>query len=171
MALFNSANILKESKDYAKALEYYGKILSIYPGEPFFYSWAAIYSGHINFIRADYDTAIEFYRRVINSDNNRMLHTLSLLYTGEAYIEKKDYAAAEGIFQNILKTTRQFSEEALYGLAKAQYKSAKYEMAKETLETIEQLYPQSVWMKEVKDKLKTIDLRIKEAKNKRAKED
>lgn len=170
MAYFNAANIYRGDKNYPKALEYYGKILSSYPGEQFFYSWAAIYSGHISFIRSDYDGAIVFYRRVINSENNRFLHTLSSLYTGEAYIEKKDYLAAEGVFQNILKTTRQFSEEALYGLAKAQYKAGRFEMAKETLETIEQLYPDSVWMKEVKSKLKTIEARLKDAKKKETKE-
>lgn len=170
MAYFNAANFYRAEKNYPKALEYYEKILSSYPGEQFFYSWAAIYSGHISFIRSDYDSAIVYYRRVINSENNRFLHTLSSLYIGEAYIEKNDYAAAEGVFQNILKTTRQFSEEALYGLAKAQYKAGRFEMAKETLETIEQLYPDSVWMKEVKNKLKTIEARIKETGKKTVKE-
>ncbi len=170
IAYFNAANINREAKDYAKALEYYSKILSLYPNDFFFYSWSAIYSGHIHFIKKEYETAADFYRRVINSDRNRFLHTLSSLYLGEALMEKKDYASAEIVFQNILKTTRQFSEEALYGLARAQFESSKYDMAKETLETIAQLYPQSVWMKEVKDKLKVTEAKLREAKNKDAKE-
>lgn len=169
IAYFNAANIRRQAKDYDKALAYYSKILALYPNDLFFYSWAAIYSGHIHFIKSEYGVAADFYRRVINSDKNRFLHTLSSLYLGEAFMKSGDYASAESVFQNILKTTRHFSEEALYGLARAQFDGAKYEMAEETLETIEQLYPDSVWMKEVKDRLKITKARLNEEKKKEEK--
>jgi len=164
MALFNIASLYKEKKRYSEAIEKYNEILNNYPNEIWFYSWSAINIGHIYMIKDNYDAAFESYQRVLNVEDNKFLYTLSLLYKGQAFIEKGDYKTAVTIFQNILKTTTYFSEEALYGLAKAYYKSNMLVMAKETLESLLQLYPNTIWKNEVNSKLKNIKKRLEKEK-------
>lgn len=164
MALFNVASLYKEKKRYSKAIEKYQEILNNFPSELWFYSWAAINIGHIYMIKDNYDAAIESYQRVLNIEKNKFLYTLSLLYKGQAFIEKGDYKTAISIFKKILKTTSYFSEEALYGLAKAYYNATMIVMAKETMESLLQLYPKTIWKNEVNNKLKSIKKKLEEKK-------
>jgi len=161
MALFNIANLLKEKGKHRQALEYYGEVLKKHANEPWFYSWSAIYSGHIYSHRKDYDKAIEIYSRVIRTDSNKFLYNLATLHRGQAYLDKKDYNAAKAVFQSILKESSDFSEEALYGLGKANYMSGDYEMSKEVLETLVQMFPSTVWKKDVEMRLKKINKKLK----------
>jgi tetratricopeptide (TPR) repeat protein len=161
MALFNIALLYKEKGDNKNALPAYGEILKSYANEPWFYSWAAIYSGHIYMGEKDYDRAIECYQRVINSSDNNFLYNLALLHRGSAFTEKKDYKAAVALFQQLLKTNNYFAEEALFGMGKANYKAGEFEMAKESLTTLLQLFPATVWKNDAESKLKTIEKRIK----------
>ncbi|HDQ25909.1 MAG TPA: tetratricopeptide repeat protein [bacterium] len=156
-ANFNIASIYRDAGDSRRALSYFETILKKYPNEPWFYSWSAIYSGHIYMKRKDYDRAVESYLRVIDSDENRFLHTLSSLHRGQASLEKKDYRTAAAIFQNILKTTNHFSEEALYGLGRAQYLNGDFVMARETLMTIVQMFPAGAWRVDAEKRIKAID--------------
>jgi tetratricopeptide (TPR) repeat protein len=166
MALFDVACIYKEKGNSSAALDKFGEILKNYPNEAWFYSWAAIYTGHIYYMKKDYDTAIESYQRVLNTKDNQMLYTLSCLHRGQACIEKRDYKTAENIFQNIIKTTQYFTEEALYGLARAEYDSSEFDLAKETLTSLVQLFPDTVWKADAERKLARIQKKLKEdAKN------
>ncbi len=161
MALFNMASLYKEKGNSAAALAKYGELLKNFPNETWFYSWSAIYCGHIMYMKKDYNQAIEYYQMVINTENNKFLYTLASLHRGQAYIEKKDYKTAVSIFEKLLKKSTYFAEEALYGLGKAHYKANEFEMAKESLETLLQLFPETVWKGDVQKKIKTIEKRIK----------
>ena len=166
IALFNIASLYREKNKDRTAIKYYGAVLKNYPNEMWFHSWSAIYSGHIYMGRNEFDKAIEYYQRVIKSDKNKFMGTLSKLHIGQAHLEKGNNKAAQNVFQNILRTTNQFSEEALYGLAKAHYRAGEYEMAHEVLDTILQMFPQTIWEKDIKSKLKNIDKKLKK-KNKK----
>jgi tetratricopeptide (TPR) repeat protein len=162
MALFDIASLYKEKGEEANALNMYGQILKFFPDQVWFYSWAAIYTGHIYFKKKDLDRAIENYQRVINTKDNQMLYTLSCIHRGQAYTEKRDYKTAENIFQNIIKTSGYFTEEALYGLARAEYDSGEYDMAKETLSSLIQLFPGTIWKADAEKKLAKIQKRLKD---------
>lgn len=160
MALFNTASLLRDSGSEEQALKYYGDILNGYAGETWFYSWAAIYSGHINFGNKQYDKAISFYERVIKKEDNKSLYTLSNLYIGLSLMQKKDYEAAKGIFGTLLKTSKYYSEEAMIGLASAYYKAGEYDMAKEVFDTFMQTFPGSVWVDYVKKRIKRTEAKL-----------
>jgi TolA-binding protein len=161
MALFNTAALYKDKGDAKNALSVFGQILKDYPSEQWFYSWSAIYSGHIYMGKKDYDNAIESYQRVINRADNKFLYNLSALFRGQAFMEKKDYKTAIAIFQKLLQENNYFAEEALYGMGKAHYKAGEFEPAKESFETMLELFPETVWKSDVTAKLKTIEKRIK----------
>jgi tetratricopeptide (TPR) repeat protein len=161
MALFNIAALYKEKGDTKNALSVYVEIMKGFPNEPWFYSWAAIYTGHIYYGKKDFDRAIDNYQRVINTAENRFLYNLSMLHRAQAFMEKKDYKTAVVIFQELLKANNYFAEEALYGMGKAHYKAGEFEMAKESLVTLLQLFPATVWKDDAESRLKTIEKRIK----------
>lgn len=161
MALFNTALIYRDEGDSKNALLVFDEILKSFVSERWFYSWAAIYSGHIYYGKKDYNNAIESYQRVLNTEGNKFLYNLSALHRGQAFMEKKDYKTAVAIFQKLLQENNYFAEEALYGMGKAHYKAGEFEPAKESLETLLQLFPETVWKNDVQAKLKTIEKRIK----------
>jgi outer membrane protein assembly factor BamD (BamD/ComL family) len=160
MALFNIASLMRDANQEEKALKYYTEILNNYAGQTWFYSWAAIYSGHINFGMKQYDRAIGFYERVIKRDDNKSLYTLSNLYIGLALMQKKDYEAAKGVFATLLKSSNYYSEEAMIGLGSAYYKAKEYDLSKEVFDTFLVTYPKSVWEDYVKKRLKRVEAKI-----------
>jgi len=156
IALFDTAAIYRESGQEDEALKYLGKILSYYPDDKWFYSWASIYTGDILVKRKDYDRAIEAYQRVIKSPDNSTLYSLSLLHRAQAMMEKNDFISAKAAFKEILKMNNGFQEEALYGMGKAHYKLGEYDMAKEIYISLLDLFPDTVWRKNVEKGLKII---------------
>ena len=160
MAYFNAGSLYKDAGNTAQALRYYNAVLNNYANEPWFYNWAAIYSGDIYSGRKDYDMAIEAYQRVIRSENNKVLYALSLLHKAQANMEKNDLIAAKSIFNEILRSNNLFQEEALYGLGKTHYKLGEYEMAREVYTSLLQLFPETVWRKNAEKGLSLMDKRI-----------
>ena len=171
MALFNIALLFRDKGDDKSALDSFALILKDYPSEQWFYSWSAIYSGHIYMAKKDYDDAIDSYQRVINRADNKFLYNLSSLFRAQAFMEKKDYSTSVAIFQKLLQENNYFAEEALYGMGKAHYKAAEFDLAKESFETMLQLFPDTAWKKDVNEKLKTIEKRIKTQREAEQKED
>jgi tetratricopeptide (TPR) repeat protein len=160
IALFNTASIYRDSGQENEAMKYYGKILSFYPNDKWFYSWAAIYTGDIFSKRKDYDRAIESYERVIKSPDNSTLYSLSLLHRAQAMMDKNDFISAKAAFKEILKMNNGFQEEALYGMGKAHYKLGEYDMAKEIYISLLDLFPDTVWRKNVEKGLKIIGQKL-----------
>lgn len=160
IALFNTASIYRDSGQEDEAMKYYGKILSFYPDDKWFYSWAAIYTGDIFSKRKDYDRAIEAYERVIKSPDNSTLYSLSLLHRAQAMMDKNDFISAKAAFKEILKMNNGFQEEALYGMGKAHYKLGEYDMAKEIYISLIDLFPDTVWRKNVEKGLKIIGQKL-----------
>jgi tetratricopeptide (TPR) repeat protein len=160
IALFNTASIYRDSGQEDEAMKYYGKILSFYPDDKWFYSWAAIYTGDIFSKRKDYDRAIEAYERVIKSPDNSTLYGLSLLHRAQAMMDKNDFISAKAAFKEILKMNNGFQEEALYGMGKAHYKLGEYDMAKEIYISLLDLFPDTVWRKNVEKGLKIIGQKL-----------
>lgn len=160
MAYFNAGSLYKDAGNSAQALKYYNEVLRNYANEPWFYNWAAIYSGDLYSGRKDYDMAIESYQRVIRSENNKVLYALSLLHKAQANMEKNDFIAAKGIFNELLRSNNFFQEEALYGLGKSHYKLGEYEMAREVYTSLLQMFPDTVWRKNAEKGLGLMDKRI-----------
>ncbi len=161
MAYFNAASLYKDAGKSAEALKYFNEILRNYPEEIWFYSWAAIYSGDIYTLRKEYDQAIESYQRVIRSEKNKVLYSLSCLHRAQACMEKNDYITAKAVFNDLLKSNNFFQEEALYGLGKSQYKLGEYELAREVYTSLLQMFPDTIWRNNVEKGLKLMDKRIK----------
>ncbi|MCE5300306.1 MAG: tetratricopeptide repeat protein [Spirochaetia bacterium] len=168
MALFDAGGLNRELGRDGEALRNYGEILKYYPGDVWFYSWSAIYSGHIYMKRRDFDRAIENYQRVIKTDENMVLYTLSALNRAQAFMEKDDCTTARAIFNEILRTPGGYlQEEALYGLGKANYKLGEYDLAKEIYISLLQMFPDTVWRPNVEKGLKLMDKKIESPKNKK----
>jgi len=162
MALFNLAMIYKRNNDDRNALAAFEEIMRKYSNEAWFYSWAAIYSGHIYSAKKDFDRAIESYQRVIKSRENTFLYSLSMLHRARAFMDKKDYKTSSALFQEIIKANNHFIEEALYGLGQSQYLDTEFEQAKETFTTLLQLFPKTYWRENAQARLKVIEKRLKE---------
>jgi tetratricopeptide (TPR) repeat protein len=160
MALFDIATLFKQEGRHDDALKYFSEILRNYPDEKWFYSWSAIYSGHIYAARKNYDKAIESYQMVINSKDNTFLYTLSELHRAQAYMGKKEYATAKALFHDILKANKYFQEEALYGMGKAHYKLGEYDMAKEVYVSLLEMFPDTVWRANVEKGMKLMDKKL-----------
>ncbi len=156
LAIFNAALIYKQNANYSEALNKFNDILRKYNSDFWFYNWSAIYSGHIYAEKGDFDKAIEYYDRVIKKENNEALLSLANLYKGMIFIKKKDYEKAKDTFQKILKTTSSFSEEAMLGLAEANFKSGEYELANEIYQSLLEIYPDTVWKNYAENKIKKL---------------
>ncbi len=161
MALFDIASLYKTAGKNNEALANYLKILKYYPGDNWFYSWAAIYSGHIYMGKHDYNNAIESYQRVPKSDDNMFLYTLSELHRAQAFMDKGDFGVSKALFSDIVKSNRHFQEEALYGLGKAHYKLGEYGIAKEVYVSMLEMYPATVWREKVEKGLKLMEKKLK----------
>lgn len=160
MALFDIATLYKQEGRHNDALKYFDEVLKNYPNEDWFYSWSAIYSGHIYVIHKDYNKAIGYYQMVIKKKDNTFLYTLAELYSGQAYMDKKEYASAITVYKDILKGNRYFQEEALYGMGDAHYKLGEFDMAKEVYISLLEMFPKTVWRDNVEKSLKFINLKL-----------
>lgn len=166
MALFNIASLYKIKGDYDKALFNYDEILHNYVSDVWFYNWSAIYSGHIYHSKRNFDKATEYYDMVIKNDENKYISTLASLYKGINFIDKGDNKDAEDLFQNMIKNRSLFVEEALIGLAIAQYKDGDYELAKESFSTLVDTFPDTLWKTYADEKIKILDKRLAKIKQK-----
>jgi tetratricopeptide (TPR) repeat protein len=156
LAIFNMGLIYKTNGNFTSALNKFNEIIRYYNNDLWFYNWAAIYSGHIYAEKGDYDKAIEYYDRVVKRDKDNSMYSLALLYKGRVFIQKKDYKTAQMVFQQILKFSSAFSEEAMIGLADAYYKAGEYELANEIYQSLIEIYPSTVWKNYVENELKKI---------------
>ncbi len=166
MALFNIASLYKGKGDYDKALSSYNEILQNYINDVWFYNWSAIYCGHIYHSKRNFNKAAEYYDMVIKNDENKYFSTLASLYKGINLIDSGDNKAAEDLFQNMIKSRSLFVEEALIGLAIAQYKDGDYELAKESFSTLIDTFSDSLWRTYADEKIRIIDKRLAKIKQK-----
>ncbi|MEI7542349.1 MAG: tetratricopeptide repeat protein [bacterium] len=160
MAYFNEAAIYKQTGNKDEALRCFNEILNNYQNELWFHSWAAIYSGDIYSGRKDYDRAIAKYQKVTDSDKNKVLYSLSLLHLAQANMEKNDFISAKNAFNELTHKDNFFQEEALYGLGKSYYKLGEYKLAKDVYTSLLQMFPETIWRKNVEKGLKLMDKKI-----------